>query len=104
MLAACASSNTPAKAGGAHRDPCASQVIITFTQNQGTTPNSELIEQIARAASVQLSYVRTAGPGLYVFSLSTAEADPSCEDALRRLRRDARVRSVDVDAHRRALA
>jgi len=101
ILAACASSNTPEKAGGAHRDPCTSQVIITFTHDQGTTPDAELIEQIARAASVQLSYVRTAGPGLYVFSLAAAEA--SCEEALQRLRRDARVRSVDVDAHRRVL-
>jgi len=103
MVAACAASDASQKPGAAHDAACASQVIIVFAQAQAATPDPGLVAQIAQAASVQLSYVRTAGPGLYVFSMSAADADSSCKDALHRLRQDARVRSVDVDARRRAL-
>jgi hypothetical protein len=82
---------------------CSTRVIVTFAQRQGKTPSPELVTQIAHEAGIQLGFIRAAGPGLYVFSLTAGGSDPSCRQALTRLRRNARIRSVDVDARRRAL-
>jgi len=58
------------------------------------------VTDLARAVGVQLALIRTVTPGLYVFSLASAESDPGCREALERLRRDARVRSAEIDARR----
>lgn len=91
------------EAVGKVTDICSTRVIVTFARRQGRTPSAELVTQIAHQAGIQLSFIRAAGPGLYVFSLTASGSDPSCRQALMRLRRNARIRSVDVDARRRAL-
>lgn len=58
---------------------------------------------LARAAGVQLTFLRTVGPNLYAFSLTDAHADADCATALERLRSGPRVRSVAVDERRRVL-
>lgn len=83
---------------GPQADPCTAQVIVAFSQDQGSRPSDRLVQEVARAEGVRLTFVRTIGPGLYAFSLSAGESD--CRDALERLRRDSRVRSVDVDQRR----
>jgi len=79
--------------------PCATQVIVAFSRDQGNRPSDRFVRDLARADGVRLTFLRTIGLGLYVFSL--AAPDSNCRDALERLRRDARVRSVDVDQRRR---
>lgn len=63
-------------------------------------PDETFVSELARATGVQLAFTRAIKPGLYVFSLASAEADPGCREALERLRRDARVRSAEIDARR----
>jgi hypothetical protein len=105
VLAACAHTALRASelAGDGHDPSCTTRVIVIFTEDQGAAPSPELVTGIAREAAMQLTFIRTVGPGLYVFSLTAADSDPSCAQALMRLRQNARIRSVDVDARRRPL-
>jgi hypothetical protein len=99
VLAACAGRGPiSVHAGSSQVDPCATQVIIAFFGDQGSRPSDRFVGDVARADSVALKFVRNIGPGLFVFSLTAP--DPNCRAALQRLRRDARVRSVDVDRRR----
>ena len=59
-----------------------------------------MVAALAQDANVELIFLREAGPGLYVYTLATDEADPGCTAALARLRADSRVRSVDLDERR----
>jgi len=93
-------SNRPAAAANA----CHAQVVMTFAQNLGERPADPFVTSISQAADVMLAFVRTAGPGLYVFQLDADGADEDCGRALERLRRDERVRSVDVDQRRHVQA
>ncbi len=95
LLAACAAS---AQAGSSQGDPCATRVIVAFSKDQGTRPSDRFVGDLAHADGVRLEFMRTVGPGLYLFSLTAPDVD--CRDALERLRRDGRVRSVDVDERR----
>ncbi len=76
------------------------RVIVTFTQNLGERPADSVVTEISRATNVTLVFVRTAGPGLYVFQLDAGATDEDCHLALARLRGDVRVRSVDIDQRR----
>jgi hypothetical protein len=69
----------------------------------GERPADDFVMEISRAADVVLVFVRAAGPGLYVFQLDADDTDDSCSLALARLRRDERVRSVDLDQRRHVL-
>jgi len=73
---------------------------MTFTEDLGERPADAFVSQIARAANVVLVFVRTAGPGLYVYQLDAGATDDGCDAPLTRLRRDERVRSVDLDRRR----
>ncbi len=79
---------------------CHTRVVITFAQSLGERPADDFVMEIARAANVVLVFVRAAGPGLYVFQLDADDTDESCSRALAHLRRDERVRSVDLDQRR----
>ncbi len=82
---------------------CHTRVVITFAESLGERPADDFVMEISRAANVVLVFVRAAGPGLYVFQLDADDTDESCSLALARLRRDERVRSVDLDQRRHAL-
>jgi len=86
-----------------HVNGCHTRVVITFAQSWGDRPADDFVMEIARAANVALVFVRAAGPGLYVFQLDAGDTDESCSPALARLRRDERVRSVDLDQRRHVL-
>ncbi len=88
---------------GEHLAVCATRVIVRFTQEQGTKPNPELVARIGHESAVQLRFIRAAGPHLYVFALTATDSDPSCGEALMRLRQNARILSADVVARRHAL-
>jgi hypothetical protein len=81
---------------------CDARIIMTFNQTLDEAPNDAFVTDLAHAAKAHLTFLRIAGPNLYVFSLVAAEADPGCRNALERLRRDPRIRSVDVDERRKA--
>jgi hypothetical protein len=83
---------------------CETAIIATFSEDQGSRPDDGFVTDLARSAEVHLTFLRLAGPGLYVFTLSSMDPDPSCREALGRLRHDARVRSVDKDLRRKAHA
>lgn len=103
VLAACAapgmSRGATGATGVAH---CTERIIVTFLQPQGHAPDPALVAHMARDARAQLTFLRTAGPGLYVFRLSAPGSGAGCRGALARLRHDPRIRSVDVDRRRRA--
>jgi hypothetical protein len=80
-------------------DDCKARIIVRLAQAE-PPPNEIFVTDLARAVGVQLALIRTVTPGLYVFSLASAESDPGCREALERLRRDARVRSAEIDARR----
>lgn len=98
VLAGCTPVMTPA---ATHEDGCHIRVIIAFAPAQGVPPDAHFVTNLAHTAAVQLTFLRSIGPGLDLFALSTTERDPSCRDALGRLRHDPRVRSADVDQRRR---
>jgi hypothetical protein len=84
----------------AHEEPpaCSSRIILTFAQPPVGEPDRVFVTSLANDSGVQLSYLHSAGAGLYVFALAS---DLSCLDSLERLRRDPRVRSVDIDERRK---
>ncbi|HUN73516.1 MAG TPA: hypothetical protein VMU40_03275 [Steroidobacteraceae bacterium] len=101
MLAACAvwraSSAYPPSA---QVDSCSTQVIVGFSKDHGSRPPARFVSDLASSDRVRLRFLRTVGPGLYLFSLRASEQD--CSHAIERLRRDARVRSVDLNRRRTA--
>ncbi len=111
-LGACAATPPAVKAGspeakhGAAVPPatarCDARIIVTFNQALDAAPNVAFVTDLAHAAKVHLTFLRIAGPSLYVFSVSAADEDSSCRNVLERLRRDPRIRSVDVDERRKA--
>ena len=92
----------PAPAGTSSQ-MCEQRIIVSFRHDPGGAPDASFVTDLARATRVQLTFLRLAGPNLYVFSLSTTDPDPRCAAALDRVRKDARIRSVDLDEQRRAL-
>ncbi len=88
-------------AAATHEDGCHVRVIVAFASPQGAPPDAHFVTNLAHATAVQLTFLRSIGPGLDLFALSSSERDPSCRNALARLRHDRRVRSADVDQRRR---
>ncbi|MFI4914617.1 MAG: hypothetical protein ACHQAR_05445 [Steroidobacterales bacterium] len=78
---------------------CRERVIVKLAPP--LSPSDDRIAQaVARAAHVQLKFIRTIGSALSVFELTSSETDVDCAKSLQRLRLDARVRSVEIDARR----
>ncbi len=98
-LAICAGAGSiSAHADSARADRCTTRVIVAFAKDQGNRPSDRFVRELAHSDGIQLTFLRTIGPGLYLFSLTAPGTD--CRDALERLRHDAQVRSVDVDERR----
>lgn len=91
---------SPAAAPTGSCGDCMLRVIVSFAESGAKSPpNSTLLQDISRAARVELTYVRSLTPALHVLVLR-ARDDGDCERALGRLRSDPRVRSADIDARR----
>lgn len=101
LLANCTSQpRAAAETGPAHAAACKARIILGLVQAE-PPPDETFVKDLARATGVQLTFIRTVKPGLYVFSLTSAESDSGgCREALERLRRDERVRSAEIDARR----
>ena len=82
------------------REPagCSVQAIVALQP----APTPALVEELSRASGARLELVRTMTSNLHLFSLTAAGAEAECAAAIERLRRDPRVRSVDLDQRRQA--
>lgn len=81
------------------REPtgCAVQVIVALQ----SAPDATVVAELGRASGARLELVRTMTSSLHLFSLTAPGPAAECTAAIERLRRDSRVRSVDLDQQRR---
>ena len=75
---------------------CSVQVIV----RHATEPDSALLADLARRNALTLEPVGVITRDLRVYTLRAAGTNDDCIDAMYRLRRDERVRSVDLDVRR----
>ena len=100
LLGACVTDTTSTSPEPMTVDTCSTQVIVVLSESTAPEPEAGLVADLASTAQVRLIYLRSAGPGIHVFSLHADDPEPSCESALERLRRDPRIRSIEQDEHR----
>jgi hypothetical protein len=79
---------------------CNIRVIVAFSPAMARAPDDGFLKDVARAAGVELVFVSTIAPNLHVFTLSAADGESGCHGVVEGLRRDSRVRSVDIDTRR----
>jgi hypothetical protein len=84
----------------ARAEQCREQIMLSLAP--GVARTDRVIEGLEEDASVQLEYLRSASPNLFVYSLSSREKDPGCTSALSRLRQNSRVRFAEPDQRRAA--
>jgi hypothetical protein len=75
---------------------CSSRVVVGFR----APPDSDAIAALAASHALTLAIVDRLLPDLYVLDLGARGDDLACGAAVERLRADARVRSVELDARR----
>lgn len=75
---------------------CAARIIVTLRP----APDDALVADLARVSGARLELVRTMTSNLHLFSLEARGAQSDCDAAVERLRRDPRVRAVDLDERR----
>jgi hypothetical protein len=80
------------------REPagCSVQAIVALQE----APVPSLVAELGRAAGASLELVRSMTTNLHLVSLTAPGAEADCVAAIERLRRDPRVRSVDLDQQR----
>lgn len=109
MLTACLSVNdsptyaqkTADEPAGKSAAACSARVMITFSEPRAAEPDESFVTDLARGARAHLIFLRTVGAGIHLFDLTAEDSDPTCGDALERLRKDPRVRSADLDVARK---
>jgi hypothetical protein len=82
-----------ARADGAE---CSVRVIVRFA----TEADDTLLADLERMNSLELAPIGAITRDLGVYTLRAAGSDEGCASAIDRLRRDERVRSVDIDGQR----
>lgn len=75
---------------------CSERIIVTLQ----SAPTDELVADLRRVSGAQLELVRTMTSNLHLFSLTAVGPEAECTAAVERLRRDSRVRAVDLDQRR----
>lgn len=75
---------------------CSVQVIVALQP----VPDDALVADLTRVSGARLELVRTMTSNLHLFTLTAAAPEPECRAAIERLRRDPRVRAVDLDTRR----
>lgn len=100
ITVACALSgcNPGGNAAVAQAAQCSMRVIVRFAAE----PADTLLADLERTHTVELEPVATITNDLRVYTLRAIGSDDECAAAIERLRRDERVRSVDIDARREA--
>jgi len=87
----------PREVAQAAPSTCSLQVIAALD----AAPDDKLLADLSRVSGARLALVRTMTSNLHLLTLEAQGADSECRAAMERLRGDARVRSVDVDARRK---
>jgi hypothetical protein len=75
---------------------CEARVIVALLPS----PDDALVADLARVSGARLELVRAMTSNLHLFTLTASGPEPVCSAAIERLRRDPRVRSVDLDQRR----
>ncbi len=65
-----------------------------------SAPDDALVADLDRVSGARLELLRTMTSNLHLFSLEAQGPQPECDAAVERLRRDPRVRAVDLDERR----
>ena len=99
VVAAC-TGRTPAAEPVTPAGGCSIRVIVAFSPEMAHASDDSVLKDVAHGAGVELVFVRTIASNLHVFTLSAADGESGCHHAVERLRRDVRVRSVDIDTRR----
>jgi hypothetical protein len=81
----------------AQASTCSVDVIVALQ----FAPDATTVADLGRVSGASLELVRTMTSNLHLFSLSAPGPATECTAALERLRRDSRVRSVNLDERRR---
>jgi hypothetical protein len=98
LLAGCAAAACAQPRDDGARSPgCGVRVIVALQPS----PDDALVADLARVSGVRLELVRTMTSNLHLFAMTAAGPEPECTAAIERLRRDPRVRSVDLDQRRK---
>ena len=98
LLGCCAAACVqPREVAQAAPSTCSLQVIAALD----AAPDDTLLADLSRVSGARLALVRTMTSNLHLLTLEAQGADSECRAAMERLRRDPRVRSVDVDARRK---
>jgi len=95
LLSACGSAPMLSRAEGG----CSEQIMLSLAP--GVARTDRVIQDLQSRADVQLEYLRSASPTLFVYRLSARGKDPECVNALARLNQDSRVRFAESDTRRR---
>ena len=99
LVAACAISGGNERgenAASAQSAECTARVIVRLA----VEPDDTLLADLERANALTLEPQGTIANNLRAYVLRAAGPYSECDAAIARLRRDARVRSVDLDARR----
>jgi hypothetical protein len=93
--AMCALGPEPAQTGA-----CNARIILALKQPMQPPPTDQWVHSLAAANAVELHYLRAMTARLYLFRLNAAD-DATCSAPIARLRRDSRLRSAELDQHRK---
>jgi hypothetical protein len=96
LLSCCTAACAQPRGDASEPTGCSVQAIVAL---QGD-PVPALVEDLGRASGARLELVRTMTSNLHLFSLMAPWPEADCVAAVERLRRDPRVRSVDLDQRR----
>jgi hypothetical protein len=79
---------------------CNARVILGLAQAMQPPPSDQWVQALAAANGVELHFLRAITPALYLFRLKARDAAGNCRAPLARLRKDSRLRSVDLEQRR----
>jgi hypothetical protein len=97
ILLTCATAACAQPRGDARdRAGCSVQAIVALQLD----PVPSLLAELGSVSGARLELVRTMTTNLHLLSLTAPGAEAECTAAIERLRRDPRVRSVDLDQQR----
>lgn len=90
-----------AGAATAQAGACNVRIILGLAQAMQPPPSDRWVQDLAAANGVELHFLRAIAPALYLFRLNAPDAADNCSAPLARLRKDSRLRSVDLEQRRK---
>ncbi len=90
-----------AHAAAAQTGACNARIILGLAQAMQPPPSDQWVQDLAAANGVELHFLRSITPTLYLVRLKAPDAAGDCSAPLARLRTDSRLRSVDLEQRRK---